>query len=124
MDYLTLILCSLIGLAAGILAGMFGIGGAVLTTPAMRCLLGVPGLIALGTPLPIVIPTAISGGLVFYKKKKLKLRIALICGASGSFSTLVGAWVTDLLGGELMMYITSGFIFWLLLDLLLKKKKR
>jgi uncharacterized membrane protein YfcA len=81
-------------------------------------------LIALGTPLPIVIPTAISGGLVFYKKKKLKLRIALICGASGSFSTLVGAWVTDLLGGELMMYITSGFIFWLLLDLLLKKKKR
>jgi hypothetical protein len=122
MDYLTLILCSLIGLAAGILAGMFGIGGAVLTTPAMRCLLGVPGLIALGTPLPIVIPTAISGGLVFYKKKKLKLRIALICGAFGSLSSLPGAWITDWLGGEVMTYLTSLFIFLIALRFAFEKE--
>lgn len=124
MDYLTLTLGCSIGLAAGVLAGLFGIGGALLTTPAMRCLLGVPGLIALGTPLPIVIPTALSGGLVYYGRKSLRLRIALICGASGSLSALLGAWITDPLGGEAMMYITSGFIFLIALRFAFGKEKK
>jgi len=100
----------LISLAAGFLSGLFGIGGAILTTPAIRCLLGFSGLIALGTPLPAVIPTTISGAYVYYRSGHLRVKTGLTCGLAGSCSALLGAAITQYLGGEIMMFITSGFI--------------
>jgi uncharacterized membrane protein YfcA len=50
-----------VGLVAGVLSGMFGVGGGLVTTPAIRLLLGFPALIALGTPLPVILPTAVAG---------------------------------------------------------------
>ena len=57
-----------IGLVAGVLSGMFGIGGALVTTPAIRLLLGRPELIAVGTPLPVIIPTAVAGALAYARR--------------------------------------------------------
>jgi uncharacterized membrane protein YfcA len=42
-----------VGFASGLLSGAFGIGGGLLTTPAIRLVLAYPALIAVGTPLPV-----------------------------------------------------------------------
>ena len=99
-----------IGLIAGVLSGMFGIGGSIITTPFMRIVLGVEGHIAVGTPLPIVIPTAISGVIAYHKKGMIRTREGLVCGAAGSFTGVIGAWLTQFFSGSAMMIITAIFI--------------
>src|SRR5436309_2546981 len=41
------------------MSGLFGVGGGIITTPAIQDLMGGAPYIAVGTPLPVIIPTAI-----------------------------------------------------------------
>src|SRR2546422_11769513 len=43
------------------MGGAFGVGGAIVTTPAVQVLLGARPIIAVGTPLPVIFPTTLSG---------------------------------------------------------------
>ena len=43
-----------IGLGSGILAGVFGVGGGIVMTPGLQVFLGVPAIVALATPLPVL----------------------------------------------------------------------
>ena len=105
-----LIISIAIGLAAGVLSGMFGVGGSTITTPFMRLFLNALGKIPVGTPLPIVIPTAISGAIVHYKEGMVRLKEGLACGLIGSFPGVIGAWLTKFFSGPQMMIMTSIFI--------------
>ena len=49
-----------LGFAMGVLSGLFGVGGGVISQPGMR-LLGLEPLIVIGTALPVIIPGAASG---------------------------------------------------------------
>ena len=49
-----------IGLAAGVLSGLFGVGGGIVMTPAMDALLPVSPIAAIATPLPVIFPTSIT----------------------------------------------------------------
>ncbi|MDI6643121.1 MAG: sulfite exporter TauE/SafE family protein [Candidatus Hodarchaeaceae archaeon] len=102
--------CVLLGLATGVLSGTFGLGGGALTTPAMRDVLRTPGHVALGTPLPIVIPTAASGALVFHRRGLLRYRVGLVCALAGSVTAVLAAGATAYFGGRELMLITSAYI--------------
>lgn len=100
----------LLGLATGVLAGAFGVGGGSLTTPVMRDVIGTPGHVALGTPLPIIIPTAASGVLVFHRRGLIRYRVGLVCALAGSVTALLAAGTTAYFGGRELMLITSIYI--------------
>jgi uncharacterized protein len=51
----------LAGFAAGVLAGLFGVGGGIVSTPAISAIYGVAPVVAVATPLPVIFPTAIVG---------------------------------------------------------------
>jgi uncharacterized membrane protein YfcA len=61
----------LLGFVTGLLSGLFGVGGGVISQPGMR-LLGLEPLLVIGTALPAVIPGSISGSLR-YRKERLVL---------------------------------------------------
>ena len=63
-----------IGVAAGILSGLFGVGGGVVTTPAIQELLGGAPYIAVGTPLPVAIPSAVVGGYTYARAREVSWR--------------------------------------------------
>jgi len=105
-----MILELVIGAIAGILSGLFGIGGAVITTPFLRVILQVPGHIALGTPLPLVFPTALSAVTVYWHKKSVLPRPALIIGTVGSVFAVIGALLTNAFSGSMMMIFTAIFL--------------
>lgn len=107
-----------VGLVAGLLSGMFGIGGGLVTTPAIRLLLGQPELIAVGTPLPVIIPTALAGALSYRRAGLVDLRTGLVVGAIGGLFAVVGARLTTLVGGDIVLIVTAALICWTAVDML------
>jgi uncharacterized membrane protein YfcA len=106
-----------VGLVAGVLSGMFGVGGGLVTTPAIRLLLGFPALIALGTPLPVILPTAVAGAASYARRGLADVRAGLIAGAVGSIGSLAGAWLTGLVGGSAIMVATAALILYVAVDM-------
>lgn len=108
--YVTKILA--IGLLTGILSGMFGVGGALLSTPAIRLLLHVAPLIAVGTPLPVVIPTAISGGIVYLRRDLIALQVVKWAAPAGMVGAILGATSTKFVSGHYLLIITALIILY------------
>lgn len=108
---------AVVGLAAGVLSGMFGVGGGLLTTPALRLILGAPALIAVGTPLPVIVPTAITGALAYSRRGLSDVPGGLAVGLWGALAAVAGAFLSDLAGGSLVMLATAALILFMALDM-------
>ncbi len=100
----------IIGFIAGFLGGQFGVGGALLTTPAIRLILQQKALIAVGTPLPIMIPTVLAGLYNYKKNNLIDIKKGLIIGLVGALSSVFGAYLTPLIGGSTLLIITAVLI--------------
>lgn len=108
---------AVVGLIAGYLSGQFGIGGGMITTPAIRLFLGGSELIAVGTSLPVIIPTAITGVVEYGRRRMLDMRAGATIGLVGAAFSVVGAWCTSLVGGDVVLYVTSALICWMAIDM-------
>jgi uncharacterized protein len=94
----SLALLLIIGLASGIVSGMFGLGGGVLIVPALVYLLGFSQHEATGTSLAILLPPVGLGAVIeYYRHGNVDLRSAVIV-ALGLF---IGAWITSFLANRI-----------------------
>ena len=80
-----------IGLAAGFLAGLLGIGGGVLLVPAMVLLLDFDQHVAQGTSLLVIIPAALIGSWTNHRNGRLVLRDAAAVAAGGVLGAAIGS---------------------------------
>ncbi|WHE37646.1 sulfite exporter TauE/SafE family protein [Microbacterium sp. BDGP8] len=86
-----------LGLFTGIMAGLLGVGGGVIVVPALMFLFGTSDLIAKGTSLLMMIPTAISGTVGNARRRNVDLVAALVVGLAACTTTALGAWIATLL---------------------------
>lgn len=108
----------LIGFVSGILSGAFGIGGAIITTPAMALVLGVPAMIAVGTPLPVILPSAVTGAVAYAQHRLVDWRSGVVLGIVGSAASVLAALAADRVGGAVVLIGTALLIFWAAADTL------
>jgi len=80
-----------IGLAAGVLSGLFGIGGGIVIVPALLLLAKMPQLTATGTSLgALMLPIgAAVGAWQYHRAGNLDVRASLLIAAG----IAVGAWI-------------------------------
>lgn len=100
-----------VGVLAGILSAMLGVGGAVVTTPAVR-LLGATPIEAVGSTVPAIVPGAIAGALRYTREGLVDWRCALGLGISGAALSLVGALTSTVVDGGLLMVLTACLMLW------------
>jgi len=105
------------GLAAGIFSGGLGVGGAVLATPLIR-LLGTTPYLAVGTTVPAILPSTVTGAWTYYKAGLVDRRAALWIAAGGSLAAFAGARSTRLFDGHVLMLATAALLFILALRLI------
>ena len=79
MSGTTILLAVLLGLAAGVLAGLFGVGGGILFVPTL-VFLGLGQIEAAATSLLAIVPTATVGAVRQLRYRNLRLRAALVVG--------------------------------------------
>ena len=90
MSTTTVVLAVVLGLAAGVVAGMFGVGGGILFVPALVAL-GLGQIEAQATSLLAILPTVLAGAWNQHRYGNLRIRTALIVGVSSIVGVEVGA---------------------------------
>ncbi|MFZ4518458.1 MAG: sulfite exporter TauE/SafE family protein [Microthrixaceae bacterium] len=110
-DVALVALTVLVGFGAGVLSALLGVGGAVITTPAVR-LLGATPIEAVGSTVPAILPGAISGTLRYAREGLVEWRVALSLGIAGAVFALGGALTSDLVDGRLLMVLTAALMLW------------
>ncbi len=103
-----------IGLAAGIAGGMFGIGGGAIMVPAMVLLMGMDQKFATGTSLAAqVLPIGILGAIVYQRNGNLNIRDAVLIAAGLVVGNLFGALFANqpFISSELMKKLYGIFLF-------------
>lgn len=86
-----------VGVGTGILAGLIGVGGGVIVVPVLMLVFGTSDLVAKGTSLLMMIPTAISGTIGNLRNRNVDLLAAAIVGISACTTTALGAWLATLI---------------------------
>lgn len=111
MDVVKDVLFVLAGLATGLLSALFGVGGAVLSQPAIRAL-GVPALNAISTTLPTVIPGALTGTIRYTRAGLIDRRVVAWTVPFGIAASVLGSFLSRKVPGDghLLTLATAGLL--------------
>jgi hypothetical protein len=91
----TIVLVVAIGLLAGVLAGLFGVGGGILFVPTLTLGLGLTQLHAEATSLLAIIPTVIAGTWRQQRYGNVRWRSAVIIGLAAIAAVEGGVAVAE-----------------------------
>jgi uncharacterized membrane protein YfcA len=89
---------------------MFGVGGGVVTTPAVNTLLGGTAIEAIATPLPVILPTSLVGSYTYAKAGEVSVRAVKWAAGPGIVGAVAGALLTDVVNTHLLLVVTSALI--------------
>lgn len=82
----------LIGLGAGVIGGMFGLGGGAIMVPALVLLIGMTQKSATGTSIAAqILPIGLLGAMVYYRGGNLNLKYGLLLALGLLIGNLFGA---------------------------------
>ena len=100
----------LLGLAAGTLSSVMGVGGGVIMVPAMVLLLGFGQHVAEGTSLLVIVPTAITGAWRHTRNGYTDWRFGLLLGLGGVVGGLLGAQIALALSAQWLQRLFAIFL--------------
>jgi hypothetical protein len=102
----------LVGFLAGIGSGLFGVGGGIITTPAVDVLLGGTAIEAVATPLPVIFPTSLVGAWTYWRAGEISVRAARWGALFGIPGAILGALSTEVVDAHLLLFITALLLAW------------
>jgi uncharacterized membrane protein YfcA len=124
MTPLEALLGVVIGLVAGVLSGLFGVGGGILMTPSLQVVLDAPPIVALATPLPVILPTALTGALTYRRAGEIDERAAAWMVGPGVLASIVGALLTKFADTHLLLLITAALLAYQAVAILRGRRNR
>ena len=92
-----LVAAGLIGLFAGVLAGLFGVGGGILFVPTLTLVLGLTQLHAEATSLLAIMPTSIAGAWRQRRYGNVRWQAALVVGLAAVAGVEGGVQIAEAL---------------------------
>lgn len=105
-----------IGLAAGLIGGMLGVGGGTIAVPGMVLLLGkvmehpVEQHTAQGVSLSAMLLMALVGAIVHYRQGNVKLSMVLLIAPGAVAFSLLGAWAAGMISAEWLTRVFAIFL--------------
>jgi uncharacterized membrane protein YfcA len=97
-----IVLLLVLGFAAGVLAGLFGVGGGILFVPTLVLVASLSQLEAEATSLLAIIPTVLAGAWQQQRYGNVRWRAALVLGLSAIAGVEAGVRVADALPEDVL----------------------
>lgn len=89
-----------IGVAAGVLSGLFGVGGGIIMIPLMVLVAHMAQGRASASSLAAIVPIAVVGALVFGREDSVDLTAALVITIGSLAGVQVGSWAMPRIGDD------------------------
>ncbi len=106
------------GTIAGVLAGLFGIGGGIVIVPVLETALGFVGVdpairmhIAVGTSLATIIPTSISSARAHHRRDAVDVEIVKRWALFVLVGALLGAWIASMVHSRVLAIVFATLAF-------------
>lgn len=119
------------GAVAGVLAGLFGIGGGIVIVPVLETALGFIGVdpairmhVAVGTSLATIIPTSISSARAHHLRKSVDVEIVKRWAIFVFIGALLGAWIASLVHSNVLAVVFATLALLVALKMLLLPESR
>ena len=106
----TIVLGIVLGLAAGVMSGLFGVGGGILFVPALVAL-GLGQIEAQATSLLAILPTVAVGAANQRRYGNLRLRTALVLGLASVLGVEFGARIATSLSETTLRRLFATLLF-------------
>src|SRR5581483_7338477 len=97
-----------VGVVSGVMSAAFGVGGATITTPGIRAL-GASAFVAVGTTLPSIIPSAVSGTLRYMREGLVDWDVVKWAAPVGVVMSILGSLLSHVVpgNGHWLMILTA-----------------
>jgi uncharacterized membrane protein YfcA len=119
------------GCFAGVLAGLFGIGGGVVIVPVLEAALAFLGVdaairmhIAVGTSLATIVPTSISSTRAHHVRRSVDFDIVRRWALFVFAGALLGAWIASLVHGRVLALVFATLALLVAIRLVLMPEAR
>ena len=119
------------GAVAGVLAGLFGIGGGIVIVPVLETTLGFIGVdpairmhVAVGTSLATIIPTSISSARAHHLRKSVDVEIVRRWAVFVLLGALLGAWIASRVHSDVLAIVFATLAFLVALKMLFMPESR
>lgn len=119
------------GAVAGVLAGLFGIGGGIVIVPVLETALGFIGVdpairmhVAVGTSLATIIPTSISSARAHHKRGAVDVDIVKRWTVFVLVGALLGAWIASQVHSRVLAIVFATLAFMVALKMVLLPESR
>lgn len=101
-----------LGLMAGFLSGMFGVGGGFLLTPLLT-FVGVPPAVAVGTQATQLAGTSLAGAIMHWHKKQVDAQMGVVLLGGSLLGTVFGVWLFGWFKkiGHIDLVVSLGYLF-------------
>lgn len=113
-----------IGLLAGVIAGLLGVGGGVLFVPGLVIVLGLSQQVAEGTSLLAILPVVIAGAVSQRRYRNVRQRDALLIGVLSVGGAAGGVSLANALSGEALRLAFAALMVLIAAQLLRRALRR
>jgi uncharacterized membrane protein YfcA len=125
------IMMLLTGCVAGVLAGLFGIGGGIVIVPVLEASLGFLGVdpairmhVAVATSLATIIPTSISSARAHHQRESVDVEIVKRWAVFVLLGALLGAWIASQVHSRVLAVVFATLALLVALKLVLMPESR
>jgi uncharacterized membrane protein YfcA len=99
-----------LGFAAGLLSGMFGVGGGILFVPTLALVLGLTQIGAQATSLAAMIPVVALGAWRQHRYGNVRWRVGAVVGLASALGVVGGAALAESLADETLRRLFAGLV--------------
>lgn len=104
----SMLLLIVMGVAAGVLGAILGIGGGMIITPVLTIMMGLDIKYAIGASIISVIATSSGSTIAYLKDDMLNLRVAMFLEIATTVGAIMGALLVGLFSSN-FLYVLFGF---------------
>ncbi len=105
-----LVLAAALGFAAGVLSGMFGVGGGILFVPTLALVLGLSQLGAQATSLAAMMPVVLVGAWRQHRYGNVRWRAGVLVGVASALGVAAGTALAASLPEEVLRRLFAGLL--------------
>lgn len=102
----------LLGLFAGVMSGLLGIGGGQVLIPGMVFLFGEDQKLAQGVSLAFIVPTALAGSYTHHRQGNVLVRVGLLIIPGAIIGGLMGAGLAQILDARTLKWTFGLFMLY------------